>query len=228
MKKLPVYPLSLLILTSCVSTSVLFQDGESAGKSDSDVSFGISYNLSPSYTETDSASRKVIFKPLRLPAPYGAVHGHYGLTDRLDFGGSFGIGLLCGGLGVSSKFALLPSTSRFNAALYAGTNFSISFEKLEDSFINFRQWIVGIPISVDVSETQTLVFQPLYSRDYYKVKHFEDVTYKGAYYPRVYHLGFGYIKKNLIEQKDTFFNLTMNYIPEQKKAYPTLGFAVRR
>jgi hypothetical protein len=220
--------LPALLLTSCVSTSVLFQDGESAGKGDSDVSFGISYNLSPTYEETDSVSRKVIFKPFRVPAPYGAIHGHYGLTDRLDFGGSFGIGLLCGGLGVSSKFALLPNTSRFNAALYTGANFSISFEELEDAFINFRQWMVGIPLSIDVSETQTLVIQPLYSRDYYKVKYFEDVKYKGAYYPRVYHLGFGCIKKNLIEQRELFFNLTMNYIPEQKKAYPTFGFALRK
>lgn len=108
MKSLLLVFVLLLDLTGCISSGVLFQDGQTAGKKDSNVAFGISYNLSPSYHETDTATRRVLIKPERVPAPYFTIQGQYGLTDHLDFGGSLGCGLLSGGASLFTKYSLTP------------------------------------------------------------------------------------------------------------------------
>ncbi|MEQ9382335.1 MAG: hypothetical protein RIF36_10875 [Imperialibacter sp.] len=218
--------LFVALCTGCVSTGVLFQDGKTAGKKEFDGAIGISYNVVPSYT-TDSASQTVKLNPFKVPAPWISIQAQYGLAERLDVGGSFGLGLFSLGLSGFAKYALLPNDGTFHVSLYGGAGFAASTDKVENGTATFAQLIGGIPFSFDVTETNTLVIQPLYSHDFYKVKISGDTVYDDRFDAHLVHLGFGVIRKNLDKDRSVFYNVTMNYSPSEKKAYPTFGVAIR-
>ena len=82
-------------------------------------------------------------------------------------------------------------------------------------------------IITNKTEANTLVIQPLYSHDFYKVKISDDTVYDDRFDAHLVHLGFGVIRKNLDKDSAVFYNVTMNYSPANKRAYPTFGVAIR-
>ncbi|WOK08451.1 hypothetical protein RT717_07345 [Imperialibacter roseus] len=214
------------LCTGCVSTGVLFQDGKTAGKKELEGAIGISYNVVPSYTP-DTVSQTVALNPFKVPAPWINIQAQYGLAERLDVGGSFGFGLFSVGLHGFAKYALLPNDGVFHVSLYGGGGFAASTDKVENGTATFAQLVGGIPFSFDVTETNTLVIQPLYSHDFYKVKISGDTVYDDRFDAHLIHLGFGVIRKNLDKERAVFYNVTMNYSPVNKRAYPTFGVAIR-
>jgi hypothetical protein len=111
-------------------------------------------------------------------------------------------------------------------SLYGGAGFAASTDKVENGTATFAQLIGGIPFSFDVTETNTLVIQPLYSHDFYKVKISDDTVYDDRFDAHLIHLGFGVIRKNLDKDRAVFYNVTMNYSPANKQAYLTFGVAI--
>ena len=214
------------LCTGCVSTGVLFQDGKTAGKKEFEGAIGVSYNVVPSYT-TDTATQTVKLNPFKVPAPWINIQAQYGLAERLDVGGSFGLGLFSAGLNGFAKYALLPNEGTFHVSLYGAAGFAASTDKVENGTATFAQLVGGVPFSFDVTEANTLVIQPLYSHDFYKVKISDDTVYDDRFDAHLVHLGFGVIRKNLDKDSAVFYNVTMNYTPANKRAYPTFGVAIR-
>ncbi len=213
-------------LSGCVSTGVVFQDGKTAGKNGSSAAIGISYNLTPGFT-SDTVLQEVELDPFQVPAPWISLQGQYGVTERLDVGGGGGIGLLAAGLGAFTKLALLPNDQRFNVSVYGAVAISFSNDKVENANLSFKQVQAGLPFSLEVSKTNTLVLQPMYSHDYYKVKVSDETVNEDRFDAHLLHCGFGYIRKNIDNEREIFYNLTINYSAAQQKVYPTFGVAIR-
>lgn len=220
----------LLILligcTSCVSSGNLFQDGHTAGKKKHDVAVSISEHLVPHY-KTDSASRSVTLKPYRLPAPWLQLQYQHGFMERLDLGCSFGFGLFTVGFEGYAKIALLPRTSKLGVSVMGLAGFAtLNADVSQDGeTIDQAHWLLAMPMSYQVAPKSAVVVQPIVAWENYKY-HFPDPdgAFRGKTDGKIYKLGLGWIQHNPKKSK-IFYNLTMNYVPQYDRLFPTFGVA---
>lgn len=227
--KLRSLPFLLIIFSSCVSTSSLFQDGKTSGKKESDAAFSISYNFIPSYAlDTTGTTSVSSFKPnSATPAPWLQLQGQYGLTDHLDIGGSFGVGLFSLGIQAFSKFSLLPKEKKLGIAILTSGSFAGSNDKVEDAGVYFYNGLIALPISYQLTQKSAFVLQPIFSSDRYRLSiEDDDQTYKDKVSDQVVKVGFGYIHSNLEKDSKIHYNVALGYSHRTEKILPTFGIAI--
>lgn len=207
--------------------SSLFQDGHTLGKKAWSGNMSASYYLTPEYAR-DTANQTVQIDAYHIPVPWLQLAGQYGLTDRVDVGASFGLGIFTVGLSGFGKWALLPNKSPWGLALYgeagfAALNDDLSIDGEEQYFFHF---VGALPLSYDFNEHQTFVVQPIVSREAYRYNQFADqIDYKGRLKTEVYKLGLSYVKSNLNDNR-IHYNITINYSPQFAIVFPTVGIGI--
>lgn len=155
-------------LSGCVSSSNLFQDGHTAGKGEWDVALSASYNFVSRF-DTDTTTRSVDLEPYKLAAPWLQLQAQYGLAERLDVGGGFGVGLFTFGLHGYSKLALLSNKRKFGVSLLGLAGFAELNEEVSEDGDNvtFSNLIGALPMSYDFGAKSSIAVQPMVSWERY-------------------------------------------------------------
>ncbi|HZY81504.1 MAG TPA: hypothetical protein VFE50_18400 [Cyclobacteriaceae bacterium] len=155
-----------LLLSSCVSTSNLFQDGKSLGKGN--VELGGSFTIH----QVPKLESKITDD--RTGMPWFQAQSQVGVTKKLDLGGGVGISGIGIGGQAFAKYALLPAESKTGIALLALAGYASSGSKgnyVEDAtfqwadharYINFTY---SVPISFRANDAVTFVLQPIYGKE---------------------------------------------------------------
>lgn len=220
-----IWLLLAVLFTGCVSQSNLFQDGKPLGKKITRSSAGLSFNSTPGF-EPDSINNRVKVKPYHFLVPLAHLQVQYGLTEKLDVGGAFHLGLLSVGAEAFAKYAFLPAESKFNVALYAGGGLSGSNDQsVEKGSVGFSHAMVALPVSFDISGRSTIVIQPIYDHHHYKFT-IDGSTreYKGVFWADLYKLGLGFIHKHSDDLK-IHYNVALNYWEKDQRYWPSFGIA---
>jgi hypothetical protein len=214
-----------LITTGCVSHSNLFQDGKTLGKKEARASFNISLNSTPGI-EPDSVNNQVDVDPYNFLAPWAQVQVQYGITDHLDAGGSFGLGLFSIGADVFAKYSFLPRESKTGVSLFGSGGLAGSNDKsVDNASTGYAHYLLSLPVSFDLSAKSTIVIQPIYEHQRYKYT--IDGTsreYKGVFTANIYKLGIGFIHKHGNDLK-VHYNVALNYWQADQKYWPSFGVA---
>ncbi|MEQ8471262.1 MAG: DUF5777 family beta-barrel protein [Marinoscillum sp.] len=210
-----------------MSSSNLFQDGHTNGSKEWSAALSASYNYVSKY-EADSTNGSVKLEPYKLAAPWLQIQGQYGLTDRLDVGGSFGLGLFTLGFQGFSKLSLFPNDQKFGISAFGLVGYATLNENFNtnNESVNYYNFLVGLPLSYSFTSKNSLVFQPMISWDNYIYKFPEDgVVYMGEQHTMAYRLGLGWIHTNSKANK-VHYNLALNYSEASGRVLPSLGIAV--
>lgn len=225
--------LAALVLTSCVSTSNLFQDGKTLGKDSLDVAVSVSINQVPQYYDLDAAKTGPVIKENRLVVPWIAVQAQYGVTQRLDLGGGAGLGIYSAGVQGFAKYALLPRDNRTGIALMALGSATISDmpddeEDITTDGISYLTSVFAMPISFPVSKKVDLVLQPMYGTERLAIRMIDEdpaTPNKAIKVLHSYRLGTGLIVRNKNGVR-IHYNVTTAYYPDSELVVPTLGVAL--
>lgn len=227
-----------LSLTSCISTSNLYQDGKTLGKDSLDGAFSVTLHQMPRYfhLDTDTAAKNQLhIGDQHDLAPWVQLHGQYGITKRLDIGGSAGTGIMFGGgAQIFAKYAMLPKESRTGIALLALGGFAYTdLDNEEDdddeptAAIGYLNSLYAMPISFDVSKRVSLVVQPIYGIERVTLRFKDDDPSTPRRISRTftsYKLGAGIIVKSKKGTK-IHYNVTTAYYPETEAVVASFGIA---
>lgn len=230
MNRFNFFALYLIALSGCVSTSNLFQDGKTSGKGEWTGGGSVSYSMTP-LIETDSVTKKVKYKPYKLPAPWIQLQAQYGLVERLDVGGSIGLGLFSMGVQGFSKLALLSNENKLGISIFglagvAGLNEGEIFDA-DGATALYYNFLGALPVSYDLNEKNALVLQPMIGWENYSYKiPDEDDVHRGKLHTTSYKLGLGYIRKKTAKESGVHYNVAFSYDPDYKKIFPTVGVAL--
>lgn len=220
----------IVLMSSCVSSSNLFQDGRTIGPDSVDMNLSVTIHSVPKYVSDTASFRSITDN--HLYSPYAQFQIRFGLSKKFDVGGGFGLGAMKGAGGlIFCKYGLLPQESRTGMALLAHINLALSDLDLQNDddddltgSIAYVNQSYSIPISFDLTKNMSIVLQPTYGRERITIRGDKDNPDVPKYLTRAfpsYRLGAGVIVK--MKRVKVHYNVMTSYYPGTGRYAPSVG-----